>query len=149
MSFRGSLRQNFFFFLKKIHNCSISSFKSTTAIFVNTHNTVLRVIRVISRISLSSDSHDGCMQILSKDGEMEEGRRCVGRRGGLPHVIWIPVFFLPLLFSFPHPELFFFSPFWLRRRIIGTPSLPPPPGQAAQGFRQIYFSKHLWTLGGK
>ncbi len=60
----------------------------------------------------------------------------VWRGGGAPrlfkwhHVIWIPVFFLLLLFLFLTQNFFF--PFWLRRRIIGTPSLPPPPGQAAQ-----------------
>lgn len=41
------------------------------------------------------------------------------------HVIWIPASFLLLLFLTQN----FFFPFWLRRGIIGTPSLP---GQAAQ-----------------
>lgn len=78
---------------------------------------------MISEISSSSHSQAGCMQILSKDGEMGGGR---GSLFKWHHVIWIPASFL-LLLSFPHPELFF--PFWLRRGIIGTPSLP---GQAAQ-----------------
>lgn len=59
------------------------------------------------------------------------------------HVIWIP-FFHSLSFSLPELFFFFFS-FWLRRWIIGTPSLPPPWPSCA-GFSQIYFSKHLWTL---
>lgn len=68
-------------------------------------------------------SQAGCMQILIKD----EGKG--GRRGSLNHVIWIPAF------SFcSSPRTFFFPSFifWLRRGIIGTPSLPPPPGQAVQ-----------------
>ena len=74
------------------------------------------------------------MQILSKDGELLKGG------GGSPqlfkwhHVIWIPVFFLLFVFLFLTQNFFFFFffPFWLRRGIIGTPSLPPPPDQAAQ-----------------
>lgn len=39
----------------------------------------------------------------------------------------------------------------LQKEIIPTPSTPPihPHDPSNEGFRQIYFSKHLWTLGGK
>lgn len=39
----------------------------------------------------------------------------------------------------------------LPKEIIPTPSTPPahPHDPSNEGFRQIYFSKHLWTLGGK
>lgn len=39
----------------------------------------------------------------------------------------------------------------LQKEIIRTPSTPPihPHDPSNEGFRQIYFSKHLWTLGGK
>lgn len=51
----------------------------------------------------------------------------------------------------------FLSPFFpealqnLQKEIIPTPSTPPthPHDPSNEGFRQIYFSKHLWTLGGK
>lgn len=44
--------------------------------------------------------------------------------------------------SFPHPELFFF--FFLVKKRDYRYTFPPWPSCA--GFRQIYFSKHLWTL---
>lgn len=53
--------------------------------------------------------------------------------------------FLPFSFFLSAWTFFFFFSFWLRRWIIGTPSLPPPWPSCA-GFSQIYFSKHLWTL---
>lgn len=38
----------------------------------------------------------------------------------------------------------------LQKEIILTPSTPPihPHDPSNEGFRQIYFSKHLWTLAG-
>lgn len=52
------------------------------------------------------------------------------------------------------PDFFFFFPEDLQnlqKEIIPTPSTPPihPHDPSNEGFRQIYFSKHLWTLGGK
>lgn len=52
------------------------------------------------------------------------------------------------------PNFFFFFPEDLQnlqKEIIPTPSTPPihPHDPSNEGFRQIYFSKHLWTLGGK
>lgn len=49
----------------------------------------------------------------------------------------------------------FFPPFFpedlqnLQKEISPTPSTPPihPHDSSNEGFRQIYFSKHLWTLG--
>lgn len=78
------------------------------------------------------------MQILSKDGELG------GREGGPHHVIWIPVFFLPFLFLFLTQNFFFFLVKKKDYRYTFPPSSSWP---SCAGFRQIYFSKHLWTLG--
>lgn len=81
---------------------------------------------------------------------MYADQRGGGERGGVykwHHVIWI-------LFIFLTQNFFFF--FLVKKKDYRyTFPLPPPlplpplPWPSCAGFRQIYFSKHLWTLGGK
>lgn len=67
------------------------------------------------------------------------------------HVTQIPDFFFSLSLSLPPLLLFPEDLQNLQKEIIPTPSTPPihPHDPSNEGFRQIYFSKHLWTLGGK
>lgn len=64
---------------------------------------------MISKMSLSSDSQAGCMQILSKDREMGGRER---ERGGsaleMASCDMDSSFLSSLSLSFPHPELFCF-----------------------------------------
>lgn len=83
-----------------------------------------------------------------KGGEDEERRKGVG---GVPrlfkwhHVIWIPVFFL--LFLFLTQNFFFFFFFLVKKKDYRYTFPPSSSWPSCAGFRQIYFSKHLWTLG--
>lgn len=88
----------------------------------------LIIIQKITNMFLYSNGQ----AVMYANRKQKTGRR---EEGELPqlfkwhHVIWILFLSSPFL-SFL-PRTFFFSFFRLRRRIIGTPLLPPP-GQAAQ-----------------
>lgn len=97
---------------------------------------------MISRIPLSSDSQAGCMQMLSKDGEMRRGAPQLFK---WHHVIWIS-FFPFSFFSSPRTFFFFFS-FLVKKKDYRYTFPPSSSWPSCAGFRQIYFSKHLWTLG--